>query len=192
MDDEKMMAADIAAAEKLMGIEYTPEEREFMVDNLDGQIKAALARRDEIFPNSLPPATSFDPRLPGQATSAEQKPFIRSDSDPGPLPPAAEDIAFAPVTALSEWLRTGQITSRRLTEIYLERLKTFAPKLECVVTLTEDLALQAINGYDPADRCSLDVPFNFDATMSVKGLRVGYIPAAFQDEEATDIDRASL
>lgn len=364
MSDSKITTADIAAGEKLMGIEYTPAEREFMVENLDGQITAARAQREMIFPNSLPPATTFDPRLPGTVTPAEQKPFIRSGTDPGPLPQTAEDIAFAPVTALSEWLRTGQISSRRLTEIYLERLKTIAPKLECVVTLTEDLALQqadaadeklragtylgplhglpyglkdlfdtqgiattwgaapyknrvaerdarivellrdagavllakttlgalaygdiwfggttrnpwnlnegasgssagsasataaglvgfsigtetlgsitnpsqrcgttglrptfgrvsrngamalcwsldkigpicrsvedtalvlqAITGYDPADLGSLDVPFNFDVRRPIKGLRVGYIPASFEDEEATDVDRAAL
>ena len=54
------------------------------------------------------------------------------------------------------------------------------------------LVLQAINGYDPADLSSLDVPFNFDAGRPITGLRVGYIPASFEDEEATDIDRAAL
>jgi Asp-tRNA(Asn)/Glu-tRNA(Gln) amidotransferase A subunit family amidase len=364
VSDNKITTTDIAAAEKIMGIEYTPAEREFMVDNLDGQIAAAKAKREVIFPNSLPPATTFDPRLRDKMTPTEQKPFVRSRSDPGPLPQDAEDIAFAPVTALSEWLRTGQISSRRLTEIYLERLKTIAPKLECVATLTEDLALQqadaadeklragtylgplhgvpyglkdlfdtkgiattwgaapyknrvaerdarvvellrdagavllakttlgalaygdiwfggttrnpwnlnegasgssagsasataaglvgfsigtetlgsitspcqrcgatglrstfgrvprngamalcwsldkigpicrsvedtalvlqAINGHDPADRYSLDVPFSFDAARPIKGLRVGYIPSSFEGENATDIDRAAL
>jgi len=39
-------------------------------------------------------------------------------------------------------LRTGKITSQRLTELYLSRLKRYDPVLRCVVTLTEELALQ--------------------------------------------------
>ena len=75
MSDKKITTADITAGEKLLGIEYTPAEREFMVDNLDGQIAAAKAQREVIFPNSLPPATRFDPRLPGTITPTEKKNF---------------------------------------------------------------------------------------------------------------------
>src|SRR5258708_18429821 len=51
------------------------------------------------------------------------------------------EIAFAPVTRLSRWIETRQITSERLTQIYLKRLEQFNPKLRCVITLTKDFAL---------------------------------------------------
>jgi Asp-tRNA(Asn)/Glu-tRNA(Gln) amidotransferase A subunit family amidase len=67
-------------------------------------------------------------------------------------------------------------------------------KIGAICRSVEDtaLVLQAINGHDPADLGSLDVPFNFDATRSIKGLRVGYIPSSFEGEDATEIDRAAL
>ena len=57
-----------------------------------------------------------------------------------PLPSSDVDIAYAPLTALSEWVRTRKVTSTRLTELYLERLQRFGPKLECVITPTPELA----------------------------------------------------
>ena len=51
-----------------------------------------------------------------------------------------EDIAFASLVELSHWVKTKQITSVELTDLYLSRLKKYGPGLECVVTLTEDLA----------------------------------------------------
>src|SRR5262249_11669637 len=42
---------------------------------------------------------------------------------------------------LSHLIRTRKITSSALTRMYIERLKKFGPRLNCVVTLTEDLAL---------------------------------------------------
>ena len=42
---------------------------------------------------------------------------------------------------LSRWIETRQLTSERLTRIYLDRLQRFDPKLHCVITLTSDLAL---------------------------------------------------
>jgi Asp-tRNA(Asn)/Glu-tRNA(Gln) amidotransferase A subunit family amidase len=62
---------------------------------------------------------------------------VRTQSDPGPLPANDEDIAFAPVTQLSRWIESRKLTSQRLTEIYLQRLQNFDPKLRCVITLTE-------------------------------------------------------
>src|SRR6185437_3738228 len=53
-----------------------------------------------------------------------------------------EDLAFSPVARLSRWLETRQLTSERLTNVYLDRLQRFNPKLRCVITLTRDLALK--------------------------------------------------
>ena len=130
----------IAAAEPLFGVEYSESERALMLGNLEGMIEAALARRAHTWPNDLPPATRFDPRLPGAAPPAPAAPLVRSPQEAGPLPESEEDIAFAPVTELSQWLRSGALSSRRLTEIYLDRIERFAPALECMVTVTADLA----------------------------------------------------
>ena len=55
----------IEAAERLAGVTYTREERELMLDNLDGQIEGARARRALTLENHVPTASRFDPRLPG-------------------------------------------------------------------------------------------------------------------------------
>jgi len=54
------------------------------------------------------------------------------------------------------------------------------------------LVLSAINGVDPDDKGSIDASFNYDASTSIQGLRVGYIPSSFEGEDATDVDRNAL
>ncbi|MEC9372329.1 MAG: amidase family protein, partial [Planctomycetota bacterium] len=54
------------------------------------------------------------------------------------------------------------------------------------------LVLRAINGADPGDPSSFDVPLQFDAGASVRGMRVGYSPAWFEGPGATDLDRAAM
>ncbi|WP_131115544.1 amidase [Lichenihabitans psoromatis] len=54
------------------------------------------------------------------------------------------------------------------------------------------LVLAAINGGDPADSCSIDAPFAFDAAASVAALRLGYYPADFAEAGVNDLDRAML
>ncbi len=53
------------------------------------------------------------------------------------------------------------------------------------------LVLAALNGFDPADRSSIDAAFNYDAAAPVAGMRLGYLPAAF-GEGATAVDHAAL
>jgi Asp-tRNA(Asn)/Glu-tRNA(Gln) amidotransferase A subunit family amidase len=79
----------------------------------------------------------------GKAAASRRAPrFVRSVTDPGPLPTNDADIAFAPVWKLSRWVETRKLSSQRLTEIYLQRIAEYDPKLRCVITLTGALALR--------------------------------------------------
>jgi len=129
----------IAEAEKLAGVEYTDAERDQIAASIEGHVRQLRARDDMSLPNGLAPAQVFDPRLPDMILP-RPGPAVWSEKDPGRLPADEVDIAFAPVTQLSQWIARGDLTSTRLTGIYLDRLKRLGPKLECVVTLTEDLA----------------------------------------------------
>jgi Asp-tRNA(Asn)/Glu-tRNA(Gln) amidotransferase A subunit family amidase len=54
------------------------------------------------------------------------------------------------------------------------------------------LVLAAITGPDPGDLSSLPSHLDFDASGSVRGLRVGFIPAWMNESPATAVDRAAL
>ncbi|MEP6692645.1 MAG: amidase family protein, partial [Gemmatimonadaceae bacterium] len=54
------------------------------------------------------------------------------------------------------------------------------------------LVLRAISGADAGDVASVPSHLDFDASLPVKGLRVGYVPAWMKETPATDVDRATL
>ena len=58
----------------------------------------------------------------------------------GPLPKTDDEIAFLPAHRLSALLKERKITSARLTDIYLTRMKRLDPTLLCAVTIMEDSA----------------------------------------------------
>ncbi|TFG99920.1 MAG: amidase, partial [Calditrichales bacterium] len=58
------------------------------------------------------------------------------------LPENRDELAFYSIPQLANLIRTKQISSVELTTFYLDRLKKFDEKLHCVITLTEELALQ--------------------------------------------------
>jgi len=93
-------------------------------------------------PESIQPFSTVHSVIPGQSSGPTIDRFIRSTADPGPLPSSDREIAFAPVTRLSRWIETRKLTSERLTRIYLDRIHQFNPRLNCVITLTADHALE--------------------------------------------------
>ena len=93
-------------------------------------------------PPSVAPGSCWDPVLAaGSPAGPARDRFLRSKTGPGPLPANDRDLAFAPVTRLARWIEARQLTSERLTRLYLDRIERFDPKLRCVITLTRDLAL---------------------------------------------------
>ena len=95
---------------------------------------------------------------------------------PGPLPANDEDIAFAPLTQLSRWIETRKLTSERLTDIYLDRLERFDPKLRCVITLTRDLALAQAQAGRSGDRGRANTAGRCTASRGAR--RIWWIPRA--------------
>ena len=133
----------LANSETLIDIAFTPEERAQMLEGVRGRIDDYRAIRNVHLDNAVHPAFYFDPRLPDTRLAKDhQKPRLRMSAQPEVSRPSdLEDVAFYPVTHQAELLRTKQVTSVELTEMYLERIKRYNPHLECVITITADLAM---------------------------------------------------
>lgn len=131
----------IAQAERIAGLEFTPEERAEMVDGLDRNVRAWESLREVELPNAVPPAVQFDPLLPGMSVPTGTGVFRPSDPGNVRRPASLEEVAFWPVTRLAALIRTRQVTSSELTRMYLDRLKRHGPTLEAVISLTAERAL---------------------------------------------------
>jgi Asp-tRNA(Asn)/Glu-tRNA(Gln) amidotransferase A subunit family amidase len=137
----EITAATIAAAESLAGVAYTEAERALMLDNIAAQIDLARQRRAVALPETMAPATRFDPRLPG-FTLPPPRPFRIPEEAAPDLPASEADIAYAPISTLARWIRDRRISPTRLTRLYLDRIARIAPRLECFATVTAELALR--------------------------------------------------
>jgi Asp-tRNA(Asn)/Glu-tRNA(Gln) amidotransferase A subunit family amidase len=134
-----------AEAEKLVQAELSDNERKQAAASWRSSMAPLYERRTGPRKVALEPALApwshCEATLPGQQAGPERNLFVRSKTDPGPLPLNDEDIAFAPVTRLSRWIEKRQLSSERLTNIYLQRMEHFNPTLHCVITPTRELAL---------------------------------------------------
>ena len=141
----EVSANTFANAEKLVQFQLAPAERTMAAESWRRTLASVYERRvgprKVAVESGIAPYSQWNPVLPGRAAGPAHENFVRSNSDPGPLPEREEDIAFAPLTKLSRWIEQRKLTSERLTQIYLRRIERFDPKLRCIITLTKDLAL---------------------------------------------------
>jgi len=137
--------ATIAEAEKLVQVTYTAAERKQAAANWQVSMAPLYERRTGprkvALEPAVAPASQWNPALPGLTVGPTRNRFVRGNAPAGKLPARDEDIAFAPVAQLARWIEARQLSSERLTKLYLERLERFQPKINCVITLTRDLAL---------------------------------------------------
>ena len=132
----------LATAEEVIGLEFSDEERELMLQGLNRNLNSYRALREHDIPNSVAPAVSFNPVLPGMVLPTEQRPFRYTRPVGVTRPSNLEALAFESVTVLSELIRTKQVTSTEMTQMYLARLKRHDATLFCVISLTEERALR--------------------------------------------------
>jgi Asp-tRNA(Asn)/Glu-tRNA(Gln) amidotransferase A subunit family amidase len=134
-----------AEAEKLVQVDNTAAHRVQAADSWRVSMAPLYERRNGpqrvALESTLAPYSRWDPVLPGHSAGPKRDQFIRSETDPGPLPASDEDIAFAPIAHLSRWIESRKLSSERLTNIYLSRIEKFNPRLRCAITLTREHAL---------------------------------------------------
>ncbi|RZU38868.1 amidase [Edaphobacter modestus] len=142
----EVSAATFGEAERLVQIEMTDRDRAEAASNWRKSMAALYERRTGprkvILTETIAPYSTWNPVLPGHHAGPERDRFSRSAPGPGPLPKSDGEIAYASVAQLSRWIETRQLSSERLTNIYLSRIARFDPKLHCVITLTGDSAIR--------------------------------------------------
>ena len=134
-------------AQKLVEVEMTEPELAEAAQNWRVQMAPLYERRigprKVALEESLAPATLWNPAIPGAAHAVPGAAhIIRTPAPRLPLPSDEASIAYAPVHQLSRWIESRQLTSVRLTEIYLRRIERYDAQLHCIITLTRDHALE--------------------------------------------------
>ncbi|WP_194975413.1 amidase [Aquiflexum lacus] len=140
--------AMISGAESLIGMEFSPAEKDSMIQNLTNQRNGFERMRDQKLENATAPALYFNPLPHGFIPDQVQKPHGWGLSKDLQLPADDTDIAFLPVSDLAVLIQNKKISSERLTKIYLERIKNYSDTLQCLITLLENEAIASAKAMD--------------------------------------------
>lgn len=190
----------IRQAEWISGLHFTDEQRELMLDDVNKLAERFETLRAVPLDNSVSPAVRFscaaalDEHDATRETNVEPLPTVAVQR-----PSSDDDLAFATVTELAHMLETRQVSSIELTRLAIDRLRTYDPLLECVITLTEERALEQARQADVEIAAGgirgplHGVPWGAKDLFSVPGYRTTWGAVPFQDqvreETATPVSR---
>ncbi len=192
----KEMLRDAAV---VAGLPFTERELDAMLEGVNQNLTRYQELRKIPLDNSVAPPLYFNPVVPGMKIDRERRPFRASKPTRVSRPQNLEDAAFWPVTQLAELIRTRQVKSAELTEMYLGRLKRYNPKLTCAVTLTEELAMRQARDADREIAAGRyrgplhGIPWGVKDLCAARGYPTTWGAAPFKtriiDEDATVVSR---
>lgn len=178
----------VTQAQNLIGISFDTAELRMMQPDLVRAVRSYSQLRSKSLDNSVRPALLFSPLHQGRVLTEaveSQQWFL---PDKVVRPETSSELAFMNVGEQAYLIRTRQVTSTDLTKIYLDRLKKYGDTLKCVITLTENLALeQAAN----ADREIAEgkyrgplhgIPYGVKDLLAVKGYKTTWGAGPYSEQ----------
>ncbi|HUA82588.1 MAG TPA: amidase [Bryobacteraceae bacterium] len=187
-DGEPRITAEmIKDALAIAGLNFSDEDVKAMVQGVNRALTSYEEVRHLQIPNDVQPPFYFSTITPGMKVNRAREPL--HFSTPSVKRPAnVEDLAFAPVIQLAQLLRTKQVTSVELTKMYLDRLHRYNPKLNCVVTFLDDVAMEQARQADAEIQAGHykgllhGVPWGAKDIIAVKGYKTTWGSGAYKDQ----------
>ena len=140
-EQKDISTSDLRSTEKLIGLEFTKAERDSVQATVNDRRDQYEELRTLDMANEVAFPLYYNPQPPGMDLPRGRDQFQFQDEKTA-MPDNIEECAFMTVPQLAYLIRTQQVSSEALTEMYIQRLKKHGPELECVVTITEELALE--------------------------------------------------
>jgi len=199
--NEALTRAQVATAAEVLGIDFLDDEEiDQALPGLEDNRKILLELGQADIPNELSPALVFSPVL-----RAEQIPADPTVTGPASAPSPENALCkiengmvhWHTVAQLAYAIKVGAITSRKLTELFLRRLKKHDPTLHCVITLTEERALKKADEMDAELAAGKyrgplhGIPYGAKDLLAAKGYPTTWGAAPYKDQ-TIDLDASVI
>lgn len=191
-NNNRITRDSVIEAEKIIGLSLADTNLDTLARGLRNQLRFLKEIRAWPLSNSVPSAMLFNPIPVGFKFETVRKPIHLSPPPRVKLPANMDDLAFYSLEQLGALIKSRQLTSEQLTRFYLERLRKYGPKLRCVVTLTDDLALEQARRVDREIaagkyRGPLDgIPYGAKDLLATKGIRTTWGTAPYTNQVFDD------
>jgi len=185
--EARVTAAMLANALAIAGLTFTDEDQKAMLQAVNRNLTSYEDLRKIEIPNDVAPPFYFSPLVPGMKVNRTREP-LHFSTPAVKRPTNLEDVAFWPILNLAQLLKTRQVTSAELTEMYLARLHKHNEKLNCVVTFLDELARLQARQADQEIAAGKykgplhGIPWGAKDIIAVKGYKTTWGSDAYKDQ----------
>ena len=197
----KITKEQVEGALKIFGLEFEDKEIDMMLRGVNNNLYSYEELRKIEVPYDTEPAFTFYPGLPDRVPvkgPARFEPTIAKAAS-AKAPSDLEELAFWRVSDIAPLVRSRAVSATDLTKMYLSRMKKYSPKLLCLVTLTEERALEQAAKADQEIKAGRyrgplhGIPFGVKDLFDTKGILTAWGAEPFEKRiptaDATVVDR---
>ena len=180
---------DVIRSQKLLGLDFDKKYIDTLYPYLKSNKEGFDSLRKYTLANDVFPAIQFNP-LPLNFSPKSQAGFPDwKIPENVQLPEKEADLAFYSIPQLASLIKYKKISSLKLTEFFIARLKKYNPILQCTITITEEMALEQAKKMDQEltngqYRGILHgIPYGVKDLMAVKGYKTTWGAEPYRDQQ---------
>jgi Asp-tRNA(Asn)/Glu-tRNA(Gln) amidotransferase A subunit family amidase len=172
----------------LYDLDYSEQEADSMLGNIINWKRIYVRMHQQLPKNDLPFPFAFNPAPFGYKVPVNQQKINWSIPANVSMPKNKNDLAFYSILQLASLIKNKKITSVELTKFFIDRLKNWGDTLQCVVTLTEDLAMQQAQLADEEIKKGKyrgplhGIPYGLKDLFAVKGYKTTWGTTPYKDQ----------
>jgi Asp-tRNA(Asn)/Glu-tRNA(Gln) amidotransferase A subunit family amidase len=185
---DTLIKTDLPVAAKVFDLQFTQQEIDSMYDGVKDINKTVKQMHGLSLNNSTPVSLWQSPVLPGMQFNKKQEPINWPMASSVQLPANRNDLAFYSILQLASLIKNKKISSVELTKFFIDRLKKFSDTLQCVISLTEDIAMQQAKEADAAIARGKykgplqGIPYGLKDLFAVKGTKTTWGAAPYKEQ----------
>ena len=139
---DTLTTKDIQSAAKMLDLSFTQKEVDTMYDGVKENLAGYKLMHKQTLKNNVPMSLWQSPVLPGMRFNEKQEAIKWNIPSNVQMPANKNDLAFYNLLQLASLIKHKKISSVALTQFFIERIKKYGDSLQCVISVTEELAMQ--------------------------------------------------
>lgn len=180
--------SEIPVVAKFADLSFTQQEIDSMFDGVKENVFEIRKMHKYPLNNSTPMSMWQSPVVAGMQFETKQQPINWEIPANVSLPANRNELAFYSVMQLASLIKNKKISSVELTKFFIERIRKYGDTLQCVISVTEEIAMQQAKEADALIakgkyKGSLHgIPYGLKDLFAVKGTKTTWGAAPYKDQ----------
>ncbi len=185
--DMSIQKTDLISTSKIFDLQFSPKEIDTLYSDVKDNLMNYKAMHQLSLNNNVPLSMWQTAILPNMTLNKKQYP-IQWKTTITELPTNNNDLAFYSIEQLAYLIQHKKISSLKLTQFFIERLKKWGDTLQCVISLQEDIAYEQAKKADEEMAAGKyrgllhGIPYGLKDLFAIKGTKTTWGAAPYKNQ----------